>query len=198
MVIARYALLLVALSSLPALACSPIMSAGFHAVILAYFVWLVLSVILRRSHSFCDRDFGLYTVATPIGCVWFAVPMILFALPFAFVFLAFPMHLAVEFFMALFGRANERKDRAVRLFYYGVPLAIALFGGLVAKWMLYSEMGGWRAFLVNFSANAPTIGSLSFLIGIFILFEATRRERRLSAERLARMAEQPIADPEDR
>ena len=175
---ARWAILLLFSASLPASACTPVLSAAFPAVMLAYLVWVVLSIGLRRRHDFCDRDLWLFGPSVPLGCVWFSVPILVFVLPFAFLFLAFPMHLAVEFFAALFSRSQASKDRRVRLLYYGIPLAIALFGGIIAKWMLYSERGGWRLLMANLSENGPFFGTVSFVVGLAVLTASILSERR--------------------
>lgn len=174
--------LLVLLASLPAAACTPVTSAAFPAVMLAYLVWLGLSLVLRRGHGFGDRDLGVYAPTVPLGCLWFLFPALSLGLPFAFFFLAFPMHLAVEFFRALFAGSLEGRKRKERLFFYGLPLAIALFGGITAKWMLYSSHGGWRLFLVNLSTHGPSFGAPAFVIGIVVLVLSIFRERRRAKE----------------
>lgn len=163
---------------MPAAACTPVMSSAFPAVLLAYLVWLILSLLLYRSYRFCGADLERYAVTVPIGFCWFAVPSMLLGIPFAILFLAFPMHLAVEFCAALFSRSTQGDDRAARLVYYGVPLAITLFGGITGKWMMYSKMGGWRSFLVNLSANSSFFGTVSFGIGVLVLISSILRERK--------------------
>ncbi len=153
----------------PAHACTPIVSVAFGALALSYFVWLVLSLVLGFKYSFVRSGLLWWTILVPVGAMWFAVPMLFFLFPAAIVFLAFPMYLAVEFFMALFHRNTP--DRGARLVYYGVPTAITLGLGIFFKATFYAQNGGIRRFVWNYFEEG---GGLFFLviilvIGLFVL-----------------------------
>lgn len=130
----------------PAQACTPILSVGMPALGLAWLVWLLLTPFLGRPGEW------KWAALVPLGFLAFAVPMFaVFLLPAALALIAFPMHLAVEFFDAAFHGGDQRGRR---LLYYGLPLAMVLVFGVMAKAALYGDYGGLRALAWNYAREA--------------------------------------------
>ncbi len=133
-------------------ACTPILSVGFGGVMAGWLVWLILAPFAGSISS--SRLF--WAIVVPVGMVTFAVPMFApFLLAAALLAIAFPMHLALEFFDALFH--PQTASRALRLFWNGLPLAVMLGLGLSAKAWLYGEHGGLRSLLWNYTHEAEAV-----------------------------------------
>lgn len=154
------------------LACTPIVSVGFGAVGLAYILWLVFSLLLAFRYRFVEEDLKTWAFLVPLGFLWFAAPILILLLPAGIVFLAFPMHLAVQFFASLFHK--DIQDRFTRLLYYGLPAAVVLALGIYLKMALYSRYGGLRAFLWNYfeSGGGRSFLIISLAVGLVVLGKA--------------------------
>jgi len=138
----------------PALACTPIISVGFGGLMAGFLVWCVLALCLPGVSSSASRAFWLVTV--PIGMFTFVLPMLAPLLFLAaFVAIAFPMHLAVEFFDAWCH--PQTPSRSARLVVNGIPLALVLGLGLGAKGLLYGPYGGLRSLVWNYLHEAEAV-----------------------------------------
>lgn len=171
-------LALFALSARPAVACTPIFSAAFGGLFVGYVVWIVLSLVLGFWYAFAWRELRSWVFWIPVGWLVFAVPMfagILFV-PMI-MFIAFPMHLAVQFFLALFERPAP-DDRTARLAYYGLPVALIIGLGISAKLVFYGQIGGLRALAWNYSHRAEVIAfALWMCVGLHVLYKGARQAR---------------------
>ena len=149
---ATLVLALVLACTLRAEACTPIVSVGFKGVLAGWLVWLLLAPFAGLLSS----SRLVWAIAVPVGMLTFAVPAFAPVLFVAMLLaIAFPMHLACEFFDALFH--PQTASRAFRLLWNGLPLALMLILGVSAKAWLYGENGGLRAFLWNYSHEAEAV-----------------------------------------
>ncbi|MBI2266177.1 MAG: hypothetical protein HYU64_13550 [Armatimonadetes bacterium] len=164
----------------PAFACTPIMSVGYYGVMAGYLVWVVLALIFAWRYGALRYDFAKWAILVPIGFFWFAVPIAILALPAAILFLAFPMHLAVEFCTALFDNTIPRGEKIPRLIYFGLPTLVILGLGIAFKILIYAREGGLRAFVWNYSEGGTGLifFGFSLLIGLIVAFRARRADRR--------------------
>lgn len=168
------AMFLLALAA-PADACTPVVSVGIRGLMAGWLVWLILTPFALGLPS--TRT--LYIVAVPMGLMGFAVPAF-GVLTFVAVLLtvAFPMHLALEFFGALFHR--EAEHRGFRLFYNGLPLALILWMGLQAKAALYGDNGGFRSLVWNYSREGEAVFFAVWLVvGVVLLVQHRSQHRHL-------------------
>ncbi len=159
----------------PAMACTPVVSVGFGGLMVGFLVWCVLALCTPGGCSSTSR--GLWLVTVPIGMFTFVLPMLAPLLfPAMFVAIAFPMHLAVEFFDAwCHPRTPSRPERLV---VNGIPLALVLGLGLGAKGLLYGQYGGLRSLAWNYAHEAEGVFLAVWLVTgavVLIRHRATHR-----------------------
>lgn len=166
-------LALVLACAAPAAACTPVMSVGFKGLMLGWLLWLVLTPFAMGIPS--TRLF--WALVVPVGMMGFAVPMfgVLLIVP-VLVTIAFPMHLALEFFDALYHPDGEY--RGFRLFYNGAPLAVMLGLGLSAKAALYGEYGGLRTLAWNYTREGESLFfGLWLAVALVVLWQHRAQHR---------------------
>lgn len=165
-------------SSLPAEACTPIVSVGFLGLVSGYALWLLLSLVLAAFHPFAWEELRYWFWWVPAGLFMFGLPFLLvLGFPAVVMMVAFPMHLAVQFVQALFDKPSPASQRGLRAFYYGAPLLVVVGVGILAKIDLYSQNGGLRAFWYNYSGPGSGFMAVWLMIGIVVLVLSDFRRR---------------------